>query len=642
MPEPRTSFTSGITIRALLIGTLLVIGNAYWLAYAAEMIQPQFLLNFVSLFFNAVFTLFVVIGLNFAWKRVAPHSALTTQELLVIYIMVVMVSTIGGHSMMTFLIGTLAHPFRFATPENEWASLFWRYIPTWFVPEDYALDAYFKGGSTFYLPKHLRGWLMPILVWTGFVTLLWFTLICLITIIRVQWTEREKLAYPIIQLPLQMAQGRKSFYKNGTMWIGFSVAGFVEILAGLSHLFPQIPFIQLNYYSISHLFTDKPWNAIGGIALSAYPFIIGLTFFVPLDISMSAWFFYLFGKAERIVRSGMMGEGELYFAERAGGAWLAVGALALWGTRRHLRDVIQNCWTGKKAFDDSNEPMPYRVAVIGLIIGGIGLTLFSVKAGMSLGGVLGFIIIFILMALGVTRVRAEFGPPSHEILALDPGRLMAVTFGPRFVGTENLTIISFYYWLNRLNVSHPMPNQLEGFKLAERSGINSRRLVWVMMFAIVIGTLASFWAFLYLLYETGAFAVHGYIVGIGEEVFGRRLERWINNPTGPNWDGTQSMGIGAAMTWVLYFLRHKFMWWPFHPIGYVMTAAAWGGLADFWFSVFLGWLVKFVIITVFGLRAHQRAIPFFLGLVMGDYVFVGMWALLGTLFNIPTYVLWSP
>ena len=162
------------------------------------------------------------------------------------------------------------------------------------------------------------------------------------------------------------------------------------------------------------------------------------------------------------------------------------------------------------------------------------------------------------------------------------------------------------------------------------------------MFAIVIGTLASFWAFLYLLYETGALAVHGYIVGIGNEVFGRRLERWINNPTGPNWDGTQSMGIGAAMTWILYFLRHKFMWWPFHPIGYVMTAATWGGLADFWFSVFLGWLVKFIILAVFGLRAHQRAIPFFLGLVMGDYVFVGMWALLGTLFNIPTYVLWSP
>ena len=74
-------------------------------------------------------------------------------------------------------------------------------------------------------PSICGGWAIPIFVWTGFVAVLWFTLICLNTIIRVQWTEREKLAYPIIQLPLQMAEGRKSFYKNGTMWIGFSVGG---------------------------------------------------------------------------------------------------------------------------------------------------------------------------------------------------------------------------------------------------------------------------------------------------------------------------------------------------------------------------------------------------------------------------------
>ncbi|MCH8294021.1 hypothetical protein IH992_23315 [Candidatus Poribacteria bacterium] len=634
--------TSSITGRSILIGTLLCILNAYWLAYAAELIRPQFLLNFVSLFFNAIFSLFALIVVNVPLRRFSPRHALTAQEMLVAYIMVVMVSTIGGHTMMTFLIGTLAHPFRFATSENEWADLFWRYIPEWFVPNSNALDGYFEGDSTFYIARHLRGWLVPILVWTGFVALLWFVMICLNTIIRAQWTEKEKLAYPIIQLPLRMAEGGKAFYKSGVMWIGFGVAGFFELLAGLHHLFPQIPAVQLNYYSISHLFTEKPWNAIGWISLSAYPFIIGLTFFVPLDISMSAWFFFLFGKVERIIRVGMMGTGELFFAERAGGAWLAVGVLGLWGTRHHLRDVWQKFLNPNARIDDSQEPMTYRTAIVGLILGLLFLTLFCLKAGMTPGGILGFCVIFLVMAIGVTRVRAEFGPPSHEILALDPARLMTVTFGPRFVGTSNLTIISFYYWLNRLNVSHPMPNQLEGFKIAERARINSRHLVWVMMLATIVGTLASFWAFLHLMYKVGALSVHGYIVGIGNEVFGRRLERWINNPTGPNIGGSQSMGIGAVMTWLLYFLRHRFMWWPFHPIGYVMTAATWGGLADFWFSVFLGWLVKFVILMVFGLRAHQRAIPFFLGLVMGDYVFVSMWALIGTLFNIPTYVLWSP
>ena len=73
-----------------------------------------------------------------------------------------------------------------------------------------------------------------------------------------------------------------------------------------------------------------------------------------------------------------------------------------------------------------------------------------------------------------------------------------------------------------------------------------------------------------------------------------------------------------------------------------MTAATWGGLADFWFSVFLGWLVKFSLLKFFGLKAYQQAVPFFLGLVMGDYVFVSLWSLLGTIFGIPTYVLWSP
>ena len=553
----------GVTPRTILIGAILVIWNAYWLAYAAELIQPQFLLNFVSLFFNAIFTLFILIACNSPIKWFSPHNALTTQEILVIYIMVVMVSTIGGHTMMTFLIGTLAHPYQFASSENEWADLFWRDIPWWFVPKNDVLDGYFKGDSNFYIKMHLDGWLIPISVWTGFVTMLWFVLICLNTIIRAQWTEREKLAYPIVQLPLQMAQNENRFYHNKIMWIGFGVAGFFEILAGLNHLFPNIPSVKLNYYPISHWFQEKPWNAIGWISLLTYPFIIGLTFFVPLDISMSAWFFYIFGKAERIIRTGMMGQGELFMAERAGGAWLAVGVLGLWGTRRHLGDVGRKFLNPRASIDDSKEPMGYRTAVTGLIFGLFGLVLFSLQAGMTWWGIFGFSLIF--LAVGVTRVRAEFGPPSHEILGLDPARLMTTIFGSRLVGTGNLTIISFYYWLNRLNVSHPMPNQLEAFKIAERTRINCQHLIWVMMLSIILGTLASFWAFLHLMYKVGALSVHGYIIGIGNEVFGRRLERWINNPIAPNIIGTQSMIIGASMTSILYFITAPVYMVAFSP-----------------------------------------------------------------------------
>jgi ABC-type phosphate transport system permease subunit len=110
-----------------------------------------------------------------------------------------------------------------------------------------------------------------------------------------------------------------------------------------------------------------------------------------------------------------------------------------------------------------------------------------------------------------------------------------------------------------------MPNQLEAFKIAERTRINCQHLIWVMMLSIILGTLASFWAFLHLMYKVGALSVHGYIIGIGNEVFGRRLERWINNPIAPNIIGTQSMIIGASMTSILYFITAPVYMVAFSP-----------------------------------------------------------------------------
>lgn len=633
---------SGITFRAIFIGLILIVANAYWLTITSELMVPQCLLTFVSLFFNAVFTLFVLTLGNKLLKWAAPRRALSPQELLVIYIMVVMVSTVGGHTIMCFLIGTMAHPFRFASPENEWADLFWRYIPRWFTPSEDVLDPYFNGESTLYTMKHIQGWMVPVMVWTVFIAVIWFVLLCINSLIRAQWTEKEKLAYPIIQLPLQMVTEEKpAFFKNRMMWLGFGIAGLFEVLAGLHYIFPKVPAVQLNYYSIGHLFTGRPWNTIGGLSLSAFPFIIGLTFFVPLDISFSAWVFFLLGKVERVVRLGVLGESKIYFDERAGGAWLAVGILALWGTRRQLQQVWRRVFMRASDVDDSQEPMRYRTAVAGIILGVVFLFVFSYKAGMTFWPIAGFLGIFLTMSIGVARVRAEFGPPSHEILWVDPARLLAVSFGPRHMGASNLTILSFYYWLNRLNVAHPMPNQLEAFKLAERTKINTRRLVVVMMLATIIGTLACFWAYLHVMYKEGASSASGFVVGIGWETF-ERLEIWLNNPTGPDPGAIRSIGLAASITFILYFLRHRFFWWPFHPIGYVMTSATWGGLADFWFSVFLGWFIKIIIIKFFGLKAHRRAVPFFLGLVLGDYVVSSAWSLVGTIFRIPTYVLWSP
>ncbi|GIX05600.1 MAG: hypothetical protein KatS3mg115_0003 [Candidatus Poribacteria bacterium] len=132
-----------------------------------------------------------------------------------------------------------------------------------------------------------------------------------------------------------------------------------------------------------------------------------------------------FGKAERVIRLGMLGHVELYASERAGGAWIAVGLLALWGTRRHLCEAFRRALS-HEVREERTDPLSYQTALFGFLGGLLLFSFLSFKAGMTAGAIGGFICLYLVMSIGVARVRAEFGPPSHEILALDPGRLMTL------------------------------------------------------------------------------------------------------------------------------------------------------------------------------------------------------------------------
>ena len=109
-PDTETNKNSaGIPFRVLVIGLALALVNTYWVATNDLVIGP--LHNYMSLFSNAIFTLFVLILLNFVLKKFLPKTALSDSHLLVVYVMVVMVTTVSGHTSMNKLVGTLAHPF---------------------------------------------------------------------------------------------------------------------------------------------------------------------------------------------------------------------------------------------------------------------------------------------------------------------------------------------------------------------------------------------------------------------------------------------------------------------------------------------------------------------------------------------------
>ncbi|MFQ6113959.1 MAG: DUF6785 family protein, partial [bacterium] len=75
----KTSSPNNITLRAILIGLVMVIVNAYWVGIASEMWYCMFTL--VNPFSNAIFTLTFLIALGFALRKISKSLSLSPAEL---------------------------------------------------------------------------------------------------------------------------------------------------------------------------------------------------------------------------------------------------------------------------------------------------------------------------------------------------------------------------------------------------------------------------------------------------------------------------------------------------------------------------------------------------------------------------------
>ena len=630
---------TGITLKALLLGIALIPINCYWLVQM-EIIRYSVYSTLYSLFFNVVFSIFVVLLLSIPLRKLAPRISLNQSELLTIYVMLSISSAISGHSMMQVLAPVLGHAFWGATVENEWKELFWQYIPRWLAVDDKKiLKEYYEGYSTLYTIEHIKAWLTPVIVWTSFICALVFVMLCINVILRKRWIEQEKLAYPIIQLPLEMTSESTPFFRNKLMWIGFALAGGYDLINGLHFFFPLVPSLRIKPFDIGHLFTSKPWNAIGNMPISLRPFVVGLVFLIPLDLSFSCWFFFLFWKAQLVFGSAMGWRSRPEFPEQSAGAYIALVLIALWGGRRYLLKLFEEVFSYKKddnrspekevvGTSSSQEPLSYRKAFFGLIGGILFIILFCYKAGMSIWAVIVFFLLYLLTVTAITRMRAELGSPVHDLHFAGPEVLMTDALGTRRLGKNNLTIISFFWFLTRAHYSDVMPHQLEGFKLAERAKMDNRRLFFAMLIAIVVGTLASFWALLH------SFYIEGVRWGFGHEPM-VRLQNWLSYPKAPDYPGIGFFAGGLLFSIFLMIMRTRFVWWPFHPAGYAVSSTY--QMRENGFCFFVSWLAKWAILKYGGLKAHRKAIPFFLGLILGEYVLGSLWAIIGIAFNIQTY-----
>ncbi|MGQ9609015.1 MAG: DUF6785 family protein [bacterium] len=627
----------GITWRSIIIGATLIPFNNFWIMQV-EGVWNTGHSTCLSLMWHVILNLLFLISLNLLMKRFLPRYVISQGELIAIYAMLTLGASISGRDMLQILIPVMAWPFWLATPENEWSQLFHQYIPKWLTVSDNAvLRDFFIGNSSFYNSHNFYTWLKPLLFWSFFIVVLGFVMICLNVIIRRQWTRNEKLSYPIIQLPMAITQdgGTTSFFKNKQLIIGFICASCLNILNGLHFLYPIVPNIPVSYldYDLGKYFTSRPWNAIGSLRLPLYPFAIGLGFFLPLDLSFSIWFFYIFRKAQQVIGSalGLHGlPGFPYLNQQSTGSWIGLFFVAIWLSRNHLKMVVKYIFA--KEHGDIDEPIKYKTATLGILIGMFLIVIFCYRAGMSIIIILPFFFIFFMLSIAITRMRAELGPPTHELVNMNSGNVLVDILGTRRIGANNLSIFPlFWFFSGRGYRSHLMPAQLESFKMAENARVNSRKLIYAMIISMAIGSLSAFWALLHLSFKWGMGNIPiGHDSGVYTMLQGR-----LNNPSGTDVPSVAFMCAGMAFTFLLMLMRTRFLWWQLHPAGYALSMNF--GIDYIWSCLVISSLVKWLVLKYGGLKLHRKALMFFFGIILGEYCIGGFWSLMSVILQKRTY-----
>ena len=150
-----------------------------------------------------------------------------------------------------------------------------------------------------------------------------------------------------------------------------------------------------------------------------------------------------------------------------------------------------------------------------------------------------------------------------------------------------------------------------------------------------ISLISAFWVNLDMMYRDGAISqVTGFRLWVGNGAM-RQLSSWLQHPISPEWKKIGFMGFGAFFTLILLFLRIRFFWWPLHPAGYSLAVSF--AIDYFWCPFFISWLSKTIILRTAGVKGYQRAVPFFFGLILGDFVVGSWWMLFGMVADVQIY-----
>ncbi|MDH7570521.1 MAG: hypothetical protein QHJ73_13145, partial [Armatimonadota bacterium] len=399
-----------VTGRAIAAAVLLTVLSGFWIRESEIVALGVYITESVPTIPGVAALLLVLLGNVLLQRTQWKRFAFSRGELLFVFLFVCVATAMFSCGIGRFFLALITAPFYYAQTGNRLADA-QKYLPDWAVVRD---PAAIKG-----LYESLHGspipwavWLKPLAAWGGFFLAFWLAMLCMVLLMHRPWVEKEKLSFPLVQLPLELtdlkprAGGMPPFFRNPVMWGGFLLSFAFNATNIIHALVPAFPRIA-NVTSFVP-FTAPPMNAVGTVTMYHRPELIGFGYLVSTEISFSIWLTFILEKAVAVVMSsvGYREAGVPFTQEQSMGAYIALALTLLYLGRNHLAAIARAAF-----FAGDPEMRRYRAAFWGFLVSAAALLFFCRMLGIQWWVAAVYLGVVLATSLVYARARAETGIP---------------------------------------------------------------------------------------------------------------------------------------------------------------------------------------------------------------------------------------
>jgi len=671
-----------MTVRAILIGAsvaLLIAGVAYIndqvLGLESVVAGHQLPITVIG---PLILVMVVVNPLLF---RLRPQWALHPREVAVAVVLMLAGCSMAIRGLMEHFTSALALPAYWQSVNPGWKKFdLLSYAPPAMLPGGGAYSEEVLGGYLVGLgrpgdPVGLdavpwRQWTPPLVTWLPLVILMAIAMTCLALIVHRQWSNNERLRYPIAEFTTTLidrppGSPLASIFRNRAFWLGLVIVLLIRVINGSYYWLDRRTIEIPTTFNFERVFLAK-WPLIGSIDWARnlvrpniYPVVIGFSYFLASEASLSlglSQFFYV-ALGSLLVSRGLDISSNYMAGGVTGwqrfGAYLAFALVLAYTGRRYYWAVFKRA-VALRSSREVEAPVAWAGRL--LLISLAGMVLITVRLGLDWPLAILTFLLMMLMFVGVSRICAETGlffiQPRWQPLGVFLG-----LFGLHALGPKAIIIIGLLCVILSLDPSQSLITYLvNGFKMCENLRVKPSRLarpvvatftICVLLAVIVVlwanynfGFRRSRWGFDRV--PTMAFrpaaqaATNLSLQGkLQESNSLSALQRLA--AIRPERKFLYSAGAGFAMVLLCGALRLRLSWWPLHPVIFMVWATA--PMAAFNWSFLLGWMLKTAITRIGGHKTYQRAKPLMVGVIAGDVIGALVFMAVGAIYYLATGII---